>query len=146
MDSVQSDWPSVPTIFEPITYRLEALLPVPSQSLTNFDARSPHITSDDEPSVENLLLSSSAREQSSSPDLSSDSKRVDIESRADGATEDIHTLSMYAAVFCASVIGNVVVGLTIVANRRLHTLTNALIFNLCMSDLFIGTRLCERDN
>lgn len=57
-----------------------------------------------------------------------------------GATQDMITLAMYSVVFCASVLGNVLVGLTILASRHLRTLTNVLLFNLCVSDLLIGAQ------
>lgn len=56
----------------------------------------------------------------------------------EGASKAASNLIMFGLVFCASVLGNILVGVTIVVSRRLYTLTNALIFNLCVSDLLIG--------
>lgn len=72
--------------------------------------------------------------------ISTSVPEVGVPQHYEGETiKNIFTLAIFGAVFCTSVLGNVLVGLTIIVSRRLHTLTNALLFNLCVSDLLIGS-------
>ena len=45
---------------------------------------------------------------------------------------------VYGAVSLVAVVGNVLVILVITTNRRMHTVTNFFIANLCIADVFIG--------
>lgn len=50
-------------------------------------------------------------------------------------------IPMYAIIFLLAVIGNSLVILTLVQNKRMRTITNVFLLNLAISDLFLGV-LC----
>lgn len=50
-------------------------------------------------------------------------------------------IPMYAVIFLLAVIGNSLVILTLVQNKRMRTITNVFLLNLAISDLFLGV-LC----
>ena len=50
-------------------------------------------------------------------------------------------IPLYAIIFLLAVIGNSLVILTLVQNKRMRTITNVFLLNLAISDLFLGV-LC----
>jgi hypothetical protein len=46
--------------------------------------------------------------------------------------------SLYSVIFLLAVIGNSLVILTLVQNKRMRTITNLFLLNLSISDLFLG--------
>lgn len=47
-------------------------------------------------------------------------------------------IPLYCLIFVLSVVGNILVILTLVQNKRMRTVTNVFLLNLAISDLFIA--------
>lgn len=47
-------------------------------------------------------------------------------------------IPIYILIFCVAVIGNVLVILTLIQNKRMRTVTNVLLLNLSLSDLLLA--------
>lgn len=50
-------------------------------------------------------------------------------------------IPLYGAILCLAVVGNILVILTLVQNRRMRTITNVFLLNLAISDMLLGV-LC----
>jgi hypothetical protein len=50
----------------------------------------------------------------------------------------LRVIPMYSVIFLLAVIGNSLVILTLVQNKRMRTITNLFLLNLAVSDLFLG--------
>ncbi|KAL3209679.1 hypothetical protein MRX96_038101 [Rhipicephalus microplus] len=57
------------------------------------------------------------------------------------ATDLIVRVGLYAVIFVFAVVGNVLVLVTLVQNKRMRTVTNVFLVNLAVSDLLLGV-LC----
>ncbi|XP_053399652.1 cholecystokinin receptor type A-like isoform X2 [Mercenaria mercenaria] len=52
--------------------------------------------------------------------------------------EDIITLPLYSLIFILSVVGNLLVIITLIQNKRMRTVTNVFLLNLSLSDLLLA--------
>lgn len=52
--------------------------------------------------------------------------------------EDILTIPLYSLIFILSVVGNLLVIITLIQNKRMRTVTNVFLLNLSMSDLLLA--------
>lgn len=50
----------------------------------------------------------------------------------------VHIIPLYSIIFLLAVVGNSLVILTLVQNKRMRTITNLFLLNLSISDLFLG--------
>lgn len=66
-----------------------------------------------------------------------DSSRRNYTFRSEDLSEEI-TIPLYAAIFLLSVIGNVLVIVTLIQNRRMRTVTNIFLLNLSLSDVLLA--------
>lgn len=62
---------------------------------------------------------------------------LDTYIRSEDLSEEI-TIPLYVAIFLLSVIGNVLVIVTLVQNRRMRTVTNIFLLNLSLSDVLLA--------
>lgn len=53
-------------------------------------------------------------------------------------TEGYVIIPIYALIFCVAVVGNILVILTLIQNKRMRTVTNVLLLNLSLSDLLLA--------
>ena len=53
-------------------------------------------------------------------------------------TQDIVTIPIYSLVFVLSVVGNLLVIITLIQNKRMRTVTNVFLLNLSVSDLLLA--------
>lgn len=51
---------------------------------------------------------------------------------------ELVVVALYIHIFCLAVIGNILVILTLVQNKRMRTVTNVLLLNLAISDLLLA--------
>lgn len=51
---------------------------------------------------------------------------------------DILTIPMYALIFILAVVGNLLVIMTLIQNKRMRTVTNVFLLNLSVSDLLVA--------
>lgn len=51
---------------------------------------------------------------------------------------ELVVVPLYILIFCLAVIGNILVILTLVQNKRMRTVTNVLLLNLAVSDLLLA--------
>jgi hypothetical protein len=52
--------------------------------------------------------------------------------------EDIITLPFYTLIFLLSIVGNLLVIITLIQNKRMRTVTNVFLLNLSISDLLLA--------
>ncbi|KAH9373653.1 hypothetical protein HPB48_011401 [Haemaphysalis longicornis] len=65
----------------------------------------------------------------------------DVSGAADGlpeAADLILRIGLYSVIFVFAVVGNVLVLVTLVQNKRMRTVTNVFLVNLAVSDLLLG--------
>lgn len=55
-----------------------------------------------------------------------------------GPDDIILRISLYSVLFVFAVVGNILVILTLVQNKRMRTVTNVFLLNLAVSDLLLG--------
>lgn len=75
---------------------------------------------------------------SANASLGLNSSNILIQNHQSVITTASRIIPLYSVIFLLAVIGNSLVILTLVQNKRMRTITNLFLLNLAVSDLFLG--------
>ena len=95
------------------------------------------ISNTDVSSLYYVDVSNSSNFPTSSSSIRNASSKMDFKSPT-LKLEEIITLPFYSLIFILSVVGNLLVIITLIQNKRMRTVTNVFLLNLSISDLLLA--------